>query len=82
MLAGQLYTDIKMAYTGGSTEMFTAKAATNIFNGITSEILAVIEKIFYYDVNSLYPYIMSLFELPCGRLSEYDISKEIYITVI
>ena len=70
-----------MAYTGGSTDMFTAKAATNIFNGITSEILAVIEKIFYYDVNSLYPYIMSLFELPCGRLSEYDISKGIYTTV-
>ena len=36
------------------------------------EIIDFIKNIYYYDVNSLYPYIMSLFELPCGKIVYFE----------
>lgn len=57
MLAGKFYTDIKMAYTGGATDMYIP---SNInFKDLTTDAFDKFTKLFYYDVNSLYPYIMS-----------------------
>jgi hypothetical protein len=69
MLSGQFYNDIKQAYTGGSTDMFipTNIPVTSILKPGLREVIDFIKKIYYYDVNSLYPYIMSLFELLSPR---------------
>lgn len=70
MLAGKFYTDIKMAYTGGATDMYIP---TNIsFKDLTTDAFDKFTKLFYYDVNSLYPYIMSKFELPTGKLVYFE----------
>lgn len=69
MITGQLFNDIKLAYTGGSTDMFIP---TNIFDKISGFIRKIINKIFYYDVNSLYPFIMSKFLMPCGKMYYFE----------
>jgi hypothetical protein len=74
MLAGKFYTDIKMAYTGGATDMYIPSNIT-FFEGMKalgSKLLKRFTKLFYYDVNSLYPYIMSKFELPTGKLVYFE----------
>lgn len=80
MLSGQFYNDIKQAYTGGATDMFipTNIPVTSIIEKVKNiilkpgEIIDFIKNIYYYDVNSLYPYIMSLFELPCGKIVYFE----------
>jgi hypothetical protein len=79
-LSGQFYNDIKQAYTGGATDMFipTNIPVTSIIEKVKNiilkpgEIIDFIKNIYYYDVNSLYPYIMSLFELPCGKIVYFE----------
>jgi hypothetical protein len=82
MLAGKFYTDIKMAYTGGATDMYIPTNMTKNNTAIlsSSSILSKVFKnawkviciLYYYDVNSLYPYIMSQFELPCGKIVYFE----------
>jgi hypothetical protein len=63
-ISGKIFEDIRKSYTGGSTDMFIP------FNE-EHEIL------YYYDVNSLYPYVMKEFEYPVGSPTYFkgDISK-------
>lgn len=81
MLAGKFYTDLKMAYTGGATDMYIPSNIT-FFTGLKalgSKIVRKFIKIFYYDVNSLYSYIMSKFELPTGKIvSAKAVEGDIY----
>jgi hypothetical protein len=44
-ISGQIYKDIKQSYTGGAVDMYIPENQPN-------------EKIYAYDVNSLYPYVM------------------------
>jgi hypothetical protein len=53
IIKGKIKSDIQLGYTGGSTDMFIPK---NI-NG---------NKIYAYDVNSLYPYVMLNNNFPVG----------------
>lgn len=52
MISGQVYKDIKQSYTGGAVDMYIPKNDPN-------------EVIYGYDVNSLYPYVMANFPMPC-----------------
>ena len=73
MLAGKFYTDLKMAYTGGATDMFiptnmtknntAVLSSSSILSKVFKNAWKVICILYYYDVNSLYPYIMSQFEI-------------------
>lgn len=47
-ISGKIYKDIKESYTGGSIDMYIIGPNQNDIN----------EKIYSYDVNSLYPYVM------------------------
>lgn len=74
MLAGKFYTDLKMAYTGGATDMYIPSNIT-WFQGLKAlgnKLLKKFLMLFYYDVNSLYPYIMSKFELPTGKIVYFE----------
>ena len=64
MLSGQVYNDIKKSYTGGAVDMYIPKNP----NG---------KKLYAYDVNSLYPYVMNSCKLPIGSPTyfEGDITK-------
>jgi len=50
-ITGRVYTDIKLGYTGGSTDMYIPKPPKG-------------KKIYAYDVNSLYPSVMLLNKYP------------------
>nr|AWX52929.1 hypothetical protein [Lactarius sp. (in: basidiomycete fungi)] len=53
-LSGQISKDIRLGYTGGSVDMYIPFNEDNT-------------KIYCYDVNSLYPYVMKEFDMPAGK---------------
>jgi hypothetical protein len=60
-ITGELYKNIKKSYTGGSVDVYRP----------------VGENIYRYDVNSLYPSVMSEFPSPVGKITKFkgDILK-------
>jgi hypothetical protein len=56
LITGQIFNDIKLSYTGGSTDMFKPYG-TNIYR---------------YDVNSLYPYAMKNNPMPIGNIKFFE----------
>jgi DNA polymerase type B, organellar and viral len=50
-LNGKIADDIRQGYTGGAVDMYIPKG----------------KKIWVYDVNALYPYVMSKFDMPVGK---------------
>jgi hypothetical protein len=63
-LSGKIAKDIRNSYTGGAVDMYIPKAPKGV-------------KIFGYDVNSLYPFVMKEFDMPIGKpvLFQGDIRK-------
>jgi hypothetical protein len=56
LITGQIFNDIKLSYTGGSTDMYKPYG----FN------------IYRYDVNSLYSYVMKSFPMPVGNITFFE----------
>jgi hypothetical protein len=54
MLSGSIANDIRQGYTGGACDMYIPTPSKG-------------EKIYAYDVNSLYPSVMAKFKLPIGK---------------
>nr|YP_009487183.1 hypothetical protein [Russula compacta]AWB36085.1 hypothetical protein [Russula compacta] len=63
-LSGQIATDIRTSYSGGAVDAYIPE---NLFG----------EKVFVYDVNSLYPFVMKTYPMPVGTPTffEGDIRK-------
>jgi hypothetical protein len=63
LITGQMLKDIRQGYYGGATDMYKPNSSGY--------------SIYTYDVNSLYPYVMSTFPMPVGniRFFEGDILK-------
>jgi hypothetical protein len=63
-LSGKISTNIKLSYTGGSTDMYIPSNLKN-------------EKVYAYDINSLYPSVMVNYPMPVGKpiYFEGDIRK-------
>lgn len=59
MLTGQINKDIRISYTGGSTDMFIPQ---NIDN----------ELVYSYDINSLYPSVMQNKNFPIGKPTYFE----------
>lgn len=64
MLSGDIANDIRQGYTGGACDMYIPRPIDN-------------RKIYGYDVNSLYPFVMSKYKLPIGSPTYFsgDITK-------
>jgi len=64
MLTGEISDNIRLGYTGGSVDMYRTTPPPN-------------RKIYAYDVNVLYPYVMSINKFPIGYPTyfEGDITK-------
>ena len=58
-LSGKIATNIKLSYTGGSTDMFIPQNKPN-------------HPIYCYDVNSLYPSVMNNFPMPVGKPTYFE----------
>jgi hypothetical protein len=63
-LSGQIDKDIRQGYTGGAVDVYVPQNKKDT-------------KIWVYDVNSLYPYVMNEFDMPVGKpiYFEGDIRK-------
>jgi hypothetical protein len=61
---GQISKDIRQGYTGGAVDMYIPRPPKGT-------------KIFCYDVNSLYPFVMDQFDMPVGKPTQFygDIRK-------
>jgi DNA polymerase type B, organellar and viral len=59
----KIYKNIRQSYTGGSTDMFIPKNPEGV-------------KIYAYDVNALYPFVMKEFAYPIGDPSYIEIPLE------
>jgi hypothetical protein len=53
-LSGKIAKDIRLSYTGGAVDMYLPRAPKGT-------------KIYCYDVNSLYPYVMKEYPMPVGK---------------
>ena len=53
LIDGDLFTQLKKAYTGGSVDVYKPYSDKG-------------EPIYRYDVNSLYPFVMKVFDMPVG----------------
>jgi DNA polymerase type B, organellar and viral len=53
-LSGQIENDLRQSYTGGAVDMYIPRIKKG-------------DKIYCYDVNSLYPFVMKEFDMPTGK---------------
>ena len=61
-MLGKVEWDIREAYTGGAVDVYINHNSRlgNLFSEKK-------DKLYYYDVNSLYPYVMSSMPMPVGK---------------
>ena len=58
LTTGRVFDFIKQSFTGGRTDMYRPNALN--------------KDIYVYDINSLYPYVMSEFKYPIGQISQFE----------
>jgi hypothetical protein len=58
-LSGKIANDIRQGYTGGAVDMYIPENLEN-------------EKVFAYDVNSLYPSQMQSKDMPVGQIFNFE----------
>ena len=66
--------NIRKSYTGGAVDVYTPH---NRITSFVTKVKALFVKLYSYDVNSLYPYVMATFDMPVGKpiAFEGDIRK-------
>lgn len=73
------FLNLSKAFTGGATDLYIptnldlssviAKAMPLTLEQINQ--LPILERLYLYDFNSLFPYILMAFGLPCGKVTEF-----------
>lgn len=61
-ILGDVEEDIRQSYTGGAVDVYIPHNSQQSGFGTDNR-----EKLFYYDINSLYPHVMSSLEMPTGK---------------
>ena len=60
-LLGNIEKDIRSSYTGGAVDMYIPHNIFEAKDNINTD------NLFYYDVNSLYPFVMNTMKMPIGK---------------
>jgi hypothetical protein len=63
-LLGKAEYNIRESYTGGAVDVYIPH---NRITAFFSKIKAMFRTLYYYDVNSLYPFVMKTFAMPIGK---------------
>jgi hypothetical protein len=61
--------NIRQSYTGGAVDVYIPH---NKIGKFFTKVKGLFIKLYYYDVNSLYPYVMAFFEMPIGKPIFFD----------
>ena len=64
LIGGNMLNDIREGYFGGHTDMYKPT--------VDGAALRREEKIYVYDVNSLYPFVMSKHKMPVGNIQYFE----------
>lgn len=64
-IGGEIYNFIRSGYTGGHTDMYKPSG----------------QNVYAYDVNSLYPYVMSEYQMPVGVPTYFEYPKAVELNV-
>jgi hypothetical protein len=67
LIHGEIFNFIKESYTGGSVDVYKPRPNKNNFSNSPEGGGLQGEKVYRYDVNSLYPYAMKKFPMPAGK---------------
>lgn len=80
-ILGEVERDIRESYTGGAVDVYKAH---NTIPGHTILNPKARIPLYYYDVNSLYPFIMSTVAMPVGKpvAFEGNIRVARYLTIL
>ena len=65
-VSGQIEKDLRKAYTGGAVDVYKPH---NRVGGFFSNMF---KKLYYYDVNSLYPFVMANIPMPVGLMRAFE----------
>jgi DNA polymerase type B, organellar and viral len=65
-ILGYVEQKIRESYTGAAVDVYKPSFSTQVWKGIPDS------QLFYYDVNSLYPFIMAESPMPIGRPISFD----------
>ena len=68
-LLGNVENNIRQSYTGGAVDVYIPH---NRIGDFFKQIKGFFIKLYYYDVNSLYPYVMAYFKMPIGKPIAFD----------
>jgi hypothetical protein len=71
-LLGNVEMAIRESYTGGAVDVYKPHNFKSIVNVIYRKIRSLFTKLYYYDVNSLYPYVMAYFDMPIGKPTYFE----------
>ena len=74
-LSNEVESAIRQSYTGGAVDVYIPH--NRIAGSMYSTIKALFRRLYYYDVNSLYPFVMATMPMPVGKpiAFEGDIRK-------
>jgi len=77
-ILGKPEENIRQSYTGGAVDVYIPH---NKIISVFTKIASILLKLYYYDVNSLYPFVMAKFQMPIGKpisfegdIRKYDIN--------
>lgn len=70
MLSGNVSKTIRTSYTGGSVDMYIPKLPT--YDGPFKVKKHLTKKVYCYDVNALYPFVMANFRMPIGSPTYFE----------
>jgi hypothetical protein len=63
-LLGKAEHNIRQSYTGGAVDVYIPH---NRITPFFSKVKSFFTKLYYYDVNGLYPFVMATFDMPIGK---------------